>query len=112
MKINKQIFLIVSSFLFSLCAFGQSVSGVIDSEDGPLPGATIQVKGSNTATTADFDGNFSIEASQGDTLVISFVGFNSQEVTVENQDTINITLSASTELDEVVVTGYGSVSKR
>ena len=112
MKITKQFFLALSIFLISIGAYAQTVSGIVDSEDGPLPGATVLVKGTNIGTSSDFDGNFSIEANQGDTLIISFVGFNSQEVTIENQDTINITLSASTELDEVVVTGYGSISKR
>ena len=112
MKITKQFFLALAIFLISIGAYAQTVSGIVDSEDGPLPGATVLVKGTNIGTSSDFDGNLSIEANQGDTLIISFVGFNSQEVTIENQDTINITLSASTELDEVVVTGYGSISKR
>ena len=84
------------AFLLLLASFGayaQNLSGIIESEDGPLPGATIQVKGTNIASSTDFDGNFSIEANQGDVLIISFVGFNSQEVKLENQDTIIITLS-------------------
>jgi hypothetical protein len=104
MKMLKQFFLILSTFLISLCTYAQTVSGNVDSEDGPLPGATIQVKGTNIASSTDFDGNFSIEANQGDILIISFVGFNSEEVKLENQDTIIITLSPSTELDEVVET--------
>ena len=102
----------IFSFLFSFGVFAQTISGVVESEDGPLPGATVQVKGSSIGTNTDFDGNFSIQANQGDVLIISFVGFNPLELTVNNQDTINVVLSISTELDEIVVIGYGSVSTR
>ena len=74
-----------------------------------LPGATIVVKGTNNGTTADFDGNFSINATADDILVVSFVGFASQEVeAVNGQDQISVYLQADNELEEVVVTGYGS----
>ena len=113
MNTNKNTLLYgLFSFLFSFGVFAQSISGFVESEDGPLPGATIIVKGTSNGTNTDFDGNFSIDASQGDILIISFVGFNSQEITINDQDNINILLSPSTELDEVVVTGYGSISKR
>ena len=71
----------IFSFLFSFGVFAQTISGVVESEDGPLPGATVQVKGSSIGTNTDFDGNFSIQANQGDVLIISFVGFNPQELT-------------------------------
>ena len=113
MNLKKYTLLYASlSFLFSFGAFAQTISGIVESQDGPLPGATIQVKGTSIGTNTDFDGNFSIEANQGDVLIISFVGFNPQELTVNNQDTINVVLSISTELDEIVVIGFGSVSKR
>ena len=112
MKNMKHFFLILPIFLISLGTYAQTISGFVDSEDGPLPGATIQVKGTNIASNTDFDGNFSIEADQGDVLIISFVGFNSQEVKLANQDSITIVLSPSTELDEVVVVGYGTTKRR
>jgi len=93
--------------------YAQTISGVVTSEDGPLPGAAIQIKGTNTGVSTDFDGNFSIEASADDTLIISFVGFATQEVLVENQDLITVTLEVANLLEEVIVTtGYGTQEKR
>ena len=101
-----------------LCLFlsgvlsAQQISGNVSSDDGPLPGATVLVKGTNTGTSTDFDGNFTIAASTGDVLVISFVGFSSQEVAVSGQDQVNVTLAIDQALEEVVVTGYGSQRER
>ena len=100
------------AFLFSGVLSAQQISGNISDETGPLPGATVLVAGTNTGTVADFDGNYSISASAGDVLVFSFVGFTAQEVTVGNQDTINIVLVPSNELEEVLVTGYGSQQQK
>ena len=100
------------AFLFSGVLSAQQISGNISDETGPLPGATVVVAGTNTGTVADFDGNYSISASAGDVLVFSFVGFTAQEVTVGNQDTINIVLVPSNELEEVLVTGYGSQQQK
>jgi TonB-linked SusC/RagA family outer membrane protein len=105
-------FLLLGAMLFSVGIFAQSISGVVTSEDGPLPGATVQIKGTNTGTSTDFDGKYTIAANNGDVLVFSFVGFSSQEVTVAGQDQITVTLSANNELDEVVVTGYGTQNEK
>ena len=86
-------------------------SGNVSSEDGPLPGATVLIKGTNTGTSTDFDGNFTIEANLGDVLVISFVGFTTQEVNVSGQDQINVMLAIEEALEEVVVTGYGTLKR-
>lgn len=92
--------------------YAQTVSGLVTSEDGPLPGATILVQGSNNFATTNFDGNFTIEATQGDVLVVSFVGYTTQEVTVDG-DQLTISLELGNLLEEVVVTtGYGTQSKR
>ena len=56
----------------------QQCIGTVSDADGPLPGATVVVKGTNTGVTTDFDGNFSIQAAGDDTLVVSYVGFQSQ----------------------------------
>jgi len=95
-------------FLLGATAQAQTVNGLVTSDDGPLPGATIVVKGTNNGTTADFDGNFSINATADDILVVSFVGFATQEVAVNGQDQISVYLQTDNELEEVVVTGYGS----
>jgi len=92
--------------------YAQTVTGLVTIDDGLLPGATILVQGTNTFSTTDFNGNFSIEASEGDTLVISYVGYATQEVLVSGGDQITVTLTIGNKLDEVVVTGYGSVTKR
>ncbi len=96
------------ALLLSVGMYAQTVNGTVESDDGPLPGATVQVKGTDTGTSTDFDGNYSIEASSGDVLIVSFVGFATQEITVGDQDQINVTLAIDSELEEVVVTGYGS----
>lgn len=105
-------FLVAFAFLLSAGMYAQTISGVVTSADGPLPGATVQVKGTNSGTSTDFDGNFSIEAGSDDVLVVSFVGFTTQEVAVAGQDQITVTLEANNELDEVVVTGYGSQNQK
>ncbi|WP_420322041.1 SusC/RagA family TonB-linked outer membrane protein [Flagellimonas sp.] len=80
---------------------------VVDEDNVPLSGATILVKGTTNGVAADFDGNFSISASKGDILVISYVGFNSKEITVGDQTQITVILLASNQLEEVVVTALG-----
>ena len=110
---TKFIQIITFAFLamFQVALAQQTVSGTVSDTDGvPLPGATVVVKGTSTATTADFDGNYSIAAANGDVLVVSYVGYNAVEVTV-NSATINVILSSSNELDEVIVLGYGTQRK-
>lgn len=101
-------FLSAIFFVASIGVYAQSVSGTVSSDDGPLPGATVVVKGTSTGASTDFDGNFTIAANDGDVLEVSFVGFLTQEVTVSGQDQISVVLAADNELEEVVVTGYGS----
>lgn len=105
-------FLSAFFLLVGVGMYAQSVSGTVSSEDGPLPGATVVVKGTTNGTTTDFDGNFTIAADADAVLVVSFVGFTSQEVAVDGQDQISVSLSAGNELDEIVVTGYGTIVKR
>lgn len=109
MKKNQfKAFLFALLFFVGLGLYAQSVSGTVTSEDGPLPGATIVVKGTSNGTTSDFDGNFSIAASADAVLEVSFVGFVTLDVAIGGQDQISITLATDNELEEVVVTGYGS----
>ncbi len=105
---------------FTLCflnfanAQNKTITGVVYDSNGPLPGATITIKG-NTAkgTQTDLDGNYSITVSGSeDILVFQYLGFLKQEVIVGNQTTINITLQEDIEkLQEVVVVGYGVQKK-
>ncbi|WP_339750686.1 TonB-dependent receptor [Algoriphagus aquimarinus] len=90
-----------------------TVSGTIKDNDGnTLPGATVQIKGSETGTVSDDLGRYSIDIpanSQGTVLIFSFLGFKSQEVNLGNQTSINVTMESDDQvLDEVVVIGYGS----
>ncbi|MCY4266409.1 MAG: carboxypeptidase-like regulatory domain-containing protein, partial [Flavobacteriaceae bacterium] len=94
--------------LFALmCSFAlnaqRTVIGTVTSADGPLPGASVVIQGTTTGTGTDFDGNFSIEVSDGDVLEISFVGYVTQTVQVAGQDTINVFLEADNQLEEIVV---------
>ncbi|AVR45652.1 SusC/RagA family protein [Christiangramia fulva] len=105
-------------FIFSLnSAFAQSfaVSGtVVDGEDNtPLPGVNVLEKGTSNGTMTDFDGNYSIQVSGPDAvLVFSYVGFKTLETEVNGRNTVNATLQVDqNSLDEVVVVGYGTTKK-
>lgn len=91
------------------------VSGtVFDAEaDMPVPGVNIMEKGTTNGTTTDFDGNYSLQVSSQDAvLVVSYVGFATQEIEVDGRNQINVRLETDTRaLDEVVVIGYGSTRK-
>lgn len=86
----------------------KTISGMVTDDSGlPLPGVNIIIKGTSTGTQSDFDGNYTIEAATGQTLVYSYVGFETQEVVVGASDSINVTMQAGSTLDEVVVTALG-----
>ncbi len=87
---------------------------VISKADGlPLPGATIMVKGSTVSAQTDFDGKFSIAAPADAVLVFSFTGFKTIEIPLKGQTTVDITMEENlTELEEVVVIGYGKMKKK
>ena len=86
----------------------KSVSGtILDETGGPLPGATVLVDGTNRGVTTDFDGNFSIQVSEGETLIVSYVGYADQSIPVGSQDSYSATLSPDNELEEVEVTALG-----
>jgi len=98
-------------FLISAFSFAQTITGTVSADGQPLPGATVIIKGTNTGTSTDFDGNYAINADAGSTLVFSYVGFATQEVAVANQAQINVSLESDNKLDEVVVIGYGTQLK-
>jgi TonB-linked SusC/RagA family outer membrane protein len=93
----------------------KSVSGTVtDSNGQPLPGANILEKGTTNGVQTDFDGNFSLTLTdQNAILIVSYIGFLTQEISVDNQSDLTIVLQEDTaKLDEVVVVGYGSQSRR
>lgn len=92
-----------------------SVSGTVKEKatGQPLLGVSVKVKGRNTGTATDSNGAFTIDAPSGGTLIISYVGFNDQEVPINNRRTIDIELErGNSSLNEVVVVGYGTQTKR
>ncbi len=118
--IPPRMFTFCLSFLFTLAftaAFAQqqTVKGkVAGADDGMgIPGASVLEKGTTNSTSTDLDGNFQIAVSPNATLVFSFVGYGTQEVAVRNQTTVSVTLkSEASELEEVVVVGYGTQKKK
>ena len=92
----------------------RAVTGRVTGEDGSvLPGVNISLKGTNRGTTTDGKGDYSISAETNSTLVFSFIGFQSSEVVVGNQSTINVALKNDvSQLQEVVVTALGQERKR
>ncbi len=93
----------------------KKVQGTVSDDMGPVIGATVMVKGAGASngTLTDFDGNFSINAKPGQTLVITYVGYKTQEVVVPQSGVVTVKLvSNSQELEEVVVVGYGVQKKK
>lgn len=91
-----------------------TISGTVTDENNqPLAGANVLVKDSSNGAQTDFDGNFSITAESDAVLVVSYLGFVSQEVSVNGRSTINVSLAEdASQLDEVVIVGYGSQRKQ
>ena len=104
----------IASLLFAFITFGQnSINGVVSDNNGvPLPGANVIIEDTNTGVSTDFDGNFQINASQGQILAISFIGYTTQYVTVAGQTSLNISLELDNQLEEVVVTALGFAAVR
>ncbi|WP_179351669.1 SusC/RagA family TonB-linked outer membrane protein [Winogradskyella vidalii] len=111
-------FIVVNMFLFGGIStmLGQelSVTGIVKGVNGlPLPGANIIEKDTDNGVQSDIDGKFTIELTNSKaTIVISFLGFTTQEIAIDGQDTLEVILeNADTALEDVLVVGYGSVKK-
>jgi TonB-linked SusC/RagA family outer membrane protein len=93
-------------------AQGRTLTGRVLDNAGPLPGVTVKIKETGAVSVADASGKYSINVNSGQTLQFSFLGYATQEVTVATQPTVNITLLlSSSNLNEVVVVGYGTQKK-
>ncbi|NKI25797.1 TonB-dependent receptor [Arenibacter sp. 6A1] len=104
--------LLFGAFLCLSLANAQTVTGTISDEAGPLPGANILVKGTQNGTQTDFDGNYSIEASSDDILVISYIGYKTVETAIAGRSIVNLVLTEdSSQLEEVIVVGYGTQTR-
>jgi len=109
---KKHRFLTWLTLLFISVVSGYAQQGtitgkVLDSNEDPLIGVTIQRKGTSTGTITDIDGRFSIQTSKGETLVVSYIGYKTQEIPVSDKSNLTVILLEDSEmLDEVVVVGY------
>ncbi|MGB3774854.1 MAG: SusC/RagA family TonB-linked outer membrane protein, partial [Leeuwenhoekiella sp.] len=110
-------------FLFLMmlfCFSGQAqqqdlqITGTVTDGSGmPLPGVNIIVKGTTNGVSTDFDGLYSIRLSSGSTLVFSYIGFNEQEIQIDEEQELNVSLESNTDaLEEVVVIGYGAQKRK
>lgn len=115
MKKVSFLFLMLLSCCTFLYAQQLSITGTVTDKslNEPITGASVSVKGTTNGTITDMNGNFTIKASKGNVLVVSFIGYTTQEVTVNgNQTSYKIQLSEDTQtLDEVVVVGFGTQKK-
>ena len=103
--------LLILLLLIGSISYGQSVKGVVTDADGGLPGVSVTIQGTTTGVQTDFDGNYSIKASQGDVLVYSYLGYKTELRTVGAETVINVTMTEdATQLEEVVVIGYGTTT--
>lgn len=113
--INRMNYLKTIFFIaFPMLVFAQqNISGtVVDESNNPLLGVNIFVKGTSNGVTSDFDGNFQISVTAGETLVFSSIGFKTQEKEVSSYDNVNVVMVEDAEsLEEVIIVGYGSQKK-
>ena len=116
----KFVALVMTMLMAQAIGFGaalsaKTVTGTVTSsvDNEPLIGATIQVEGTQVGAVTDFEGNFKIEANDGQTLVVSYIGYVTKKVKVGGQNNLIITLDEDkTSLEEVVVIGYGVQKKK
>ena len=112
-SIAKCALLAIMTLLCSIGAYAQSVitGTVVDTDNEPLPGVSVLIKGSNKSVVTDIDGKYSISAKKGDVIIFRFIGMKQVEEKV-NGSSINVTMSDDIgNLDEVVVVGYGTQRK-
>jgi len=116
-KSNHRLILLICVFCFTfLSSFAQNITvkGTVSEDSGmPLPGVNILEKGTKNGAVSDFDGNYLIKVSSANAvLVVSYIGFETQEINVAGKSTLSIVLKPNLEsLDEVVVIGYGTAKK-
>lgn len=101
-------------FIYGMSGFAQSqtITGQVSDEQGPLPGVSVKIKGTNTGISTGSDGKFTIKASNGAVLVFTSIGYTTKEVPVTGAGPVNVVLASSNrQLEEVVVIGYGSTTR-
>jgi TonB-dependent starch-binding outer membrane protein SusC len=108
------IYFVLSGYYVTATAVEKTITGKVMGEEGlVLPGVNILVKGTTTGTTTDSDGNFSLSVpDNAETLIISYIGYVTQEISIGSQTVFNVTLQSDlTTLSEIVVVGYGTQKK-
>lgn len=112
-KYTPTLTLLLLFFLQNMIAQTSLISGMVKDDAGvPLAGASVIVKGTTRGAVTDFDGNFTIEADKEAVLVVSYLGFVTQEAPINGRSNIEVTMTTdAASLDEVVVVGYGQVKK-
>ncbi|UYW01534.1 TonB-dependent receptor [Flavobacterium agricola] len=109
--------LLLTTFMLLLVQVGfaqqKQITGTVQEADGfPLPGASVVIKGTTEGTSTDMDGNFHLSAKAGDVLTISFLGFETQSITVGAASNYKVVMrEASNQMDEIIVTTYGTQKK-
>ena len=100
--------------IFAVCAQAQTVSGIVkDSSGDAIIGATVRVSGTNAGTVTDAKGHYSITASRGSVLTVSYIGYLTKQVRLSGENVVDIVLQEdNTTLNDVVVVGYGTQKKK
>lgn len=112
-KFNGFLTLLLAFVVQITFAQERTISGTVTEESGALPGVSVLVKGTSSGQETDFDGKYSIKAKAGDVLVFRYLGYKTVERTVGNANSINVKLEQeSNVLDEIVVVGYGTTTKK
>jgi TonB-linked SusC/RagA family outer membrane protein len=112
-QIFKKLFLALLLITYSVSGQTKTITGtVLDETGGPLPGASIIIKGSSNGNTTDFDGKFKMNAKPTDILVFTYMGYDTKEILIGSQTTISVRLLPNSQmLDEIIVVGFGSEKK-
>jgi TonB-linked SusC/RagA family outer membrane protein len=113
-KFNGILTLLLAFVVQITFAQEKTISGTVSESSGTLPGVSVVIKGTNQGTETDFDGKYSIKANTGAVLVFRYLGYSAVEKTVGNSNTINVNLSVDENnvLDEIIVIGYGTTTKK
>ena len=109
---SSQVYAVEGAFPLQSVQQAKKITGTVSDAMGPVIGASVVIKGTSNGVATDFDGNFMLNASPGQTLVISYIGYLTKEVKVDGRSEYNITIEEDKKvLDEVVVVGYGTMKK-
>lgn len=113
-KFLKKILFVLALLLANSVLHAQSISGIVSDANGPLPGVNVSVQSTKISTTTDFDGTFKLTNLPNNAVLnFSYIGYASKSVSVDGKTNLNVVLVAqNTNLQEVVVVGYGSTKKK